>query len=542
MYIPDIDSLGFINYNICRILSYCVVLFRKVRKERSDVSVDANMKTAALRVEGMTCANCQHRIERKLRAIAGVSGASASFGAGVVEVTYNAGTVALDAIIAVIDGLGYKASVSDTRMNSAARGMVILLAIPALYFLLERLGLLNKLAPSQLADSAMGYGALFLIGLITSVHCIAMCGGINLSQSLPRSDAKEAASGSSRISAFIPTILYNLGRVISYTAVGFILGLMGMLISGGTNAGVPVVLQGILKLIAGVVMVIMGINMLGIFPRLSSLRLKWFNHKGDNNNNRNKGPFIVGLLNGLMPCGPLQSMQIVALASASPFIGAVSMFLFSLGTVPLMLGFGSIVSALGAKHRRIVTTIGATLVVALGLAMLSQGGMMSGFLSPNMLAIIIIALCVVGFVSLLPFRKPSHKTISTIATSVAAIALIIVLSVTSPRVLPTPDASDAEPDGKQMIYSTLQLGIYPDITVREGVPVVWTINAPEGSINGCNYRMNIHEYGIFGYTFKQGENVIEFTPEKTGQFMYSCWMGMIRGSITVVESGTPPPV
>lgn len=50
-----------------------------------------------------------------------------------------------------------------------------------------------------------------------------------------------------------------------------------------------------------------------------------------------------------MPCGPLQSMQIVALASGNIFTGAFSMFCFSLGTVPLMLGFGSVVSALG-KH------------------------------------------------------------------------------------------------------------------------------------------------------------------------------------------------
>ncbi|MDR0708458.1 MAG: heavy metal transporter, partial [Spirochaetaceae bacterium] len=79
-------------------------------------------------------------------------------------------------------------------------------------------------------------------------------------------------------------------------------------------------------------------------------------------------------------------------------------------------------------------------------------------------------------------------------------------------------------------------GRYPAITVQQGIPVKWTINAPQGSINGCNNRMIIREYKI-EHRFTPGENVIEFTPGKTGKFPYSCWMGMIRSSITVVEEG-----
>ena len=83
--------------------------------------------------------------------------------------------------------------------------------------------------------------------------------------------------------------------------------------------------------------------------------------------------FIIGLFNGLMPCGPLQSMQIVALASANSFTGALSMFFFALGTIPLMLGFGSIVSGLGKHFTKQVLKCGAILVVVMGLSMMSQG-------------------------------------------------------------------------------------------------------------------------------------------------------------------------
>jgi hypothetical protein len=92
-------------------------------------------------------------------------------------------------------------------------------------------------------------------------------------------------------------------------------------------------------------------------------------------------------------------------------------------------------------------------------------------------------------------------------------------------------------NGVQIVNSTLSSGRYPNITVQAGTPVKWMINAPQGSINGCNNRVLIQEYDI-EYSFKTGENIIEFTPTKAGKFQYSCWMGMIRGSITVTEAGT----
>ena len=63
----------------------------------------------------------------------------------------------------------------------------------------------------------------------------------------------------------------------------------------------------------------------------------------------------------------------------------------------------------------------------------------------------------------------------------------------------------------------------------------WTVEAPEGSVNGCNYRMLIQDYGIW-HTFVSGENVIEFIPGKAGTVRYSCWMGMIHGNIYVVDN------
>lgn len=108
------------------------------------------------------------------------------------------------------------------------------------------------------------------------------------------------------------------------------------------TAGISLILQGILKIIAGLFMVIMGINMLGIIPVLRKLQIRFPNKLANKISRRKiieKRPFFVGLLNGLMPCGPMQSMQIIALGSGNPVSGAFAMLMFSLGTVPLMLGY-----------------------------------------------------------------------------------------------------------------------------------------------------------------------------------------------------------
>ena len=89
-------------------------------------------------------------------------------------------------------------------------------------------------------------------------------------------------------------------------------------------------------------------------------------------------------------------------------------------------------------------------------------------------------------------------------------------------------------NGVQLITTQLTSGRYSPITVNAGVPVKWTIQAAEGTINGCNNKLLIPEYGV-EKKLEVGDNVIEFIPTKSGTFPYSCWMGMIRSQINVVD-------
>jgi sulfite exporter TauE/SafE/copper chaperone CopZ len=493
------------------------------------------METQTIRIGGMTCVNCQNRIEKRLKSTPGVEGAAVNFNTGTARVTYNPSALSFHEIKAAIEDLDYR--VLDNKAGTPKAGASVLeitgtlVIILSLYALLRGLGISALSSAFPLAEAGMGYGMVFIIGLVTSLHCTAMCGGINLSQCIPAAAPPAAAPGERKgREALFPALLYNAGRVSSYTAVGIIAGALGSVVT------VPGRFQGAVQLLAGLFMVIMGINMLGFFPalrrfnprmpRIFARKIEAYSvgtagavpspHPGaeapGGRKRAGKHPLIIGLLNGLMPCGPLQAMQLYALSTGSPVAGGISMFLFSAGTVPLMFAIGALGSVLsagsgGPVFARRVMKAGAILVTVMGMTMFSYGFNLSGFnfdFAGKALAVIN------------PFAAKGGLRGSGGAGAAE-----------------TPFRIE---DGVQMVNSTLSGGRYPAITVRAGIPVKWTINAPPGSINGCNNRMIIREYKI-EHRFTPGENVIEFTPGKTGKFSYSCWMGMIRSSITVVEEG-----
>jgi len=476
----------------------------------------------SFRVGGMYCANCQNVIEKELKKTAGIKKAAVNYRTGHASVTYDDAIIGFDKISAIIQELGYQAIEGQKKTSpqkTIPRIIGTLVIILALFMLLRTFTTSELAAAFPLAQEGMGYGMLLIIGLLTGVHCIAMCGGINLSQTLKKENAPaDAASQTNKskssfnFSLLLPGILYNSGRLGSYTAAGILVGALGSVITLSGR------FQGVVQLIAGVFMVIMGINMLGLFPvlrRFIPQMPKLFAKKTDERKSAHS-PLVVGFLNGFMPCGPLQAMQVYALSTGSPVKGGISMFLFCAGTIPLMFALGAASSALsGAKGKtfsRRVMQAGAILVAALGLVMFSNGWSLSGF------------------------TNSPDKT-APVETADAPKEII------SPQPQPAPNA-DANPseskqfvpvieNGMQIVRSTLRPNRYPAIIVQQGIPVRWTITAPPGSITGCNYAAIFNEYGI-EHVFHQGENVIEFTPVKTGKFRYSCWMGMIRSTITVV--------
>lgn len=165
--------------------------------------------------------------------------------------------------------------------------------------------------------------------------------------------------------------------------------------------------------------------------------------------------------------------------------GALSMLLFSLGTVPLMLGLGLFSGRLNRKKAGIMLTVSALLIFVMGVHMTGNGLTLSG-------------------VSLVP--GPRNET-----------------------------AVMAEfRDGRQYVRTEVDYGSYEAFIVRKGIPVEWTIVVPEGKLNGCNSEIVIPSYDLT-VRLHEGENTAFFTPDEAGTIPYGCWMGMIRSSIKVIE-------
>lgn len=439
-----------------------------------------------IRIEGMTCASCELRISNGVKKLEGVIKANVSFGNSTAEVVYDQSIVTFEKITSTIEKLGYKVNSQvlekkNTGITQVKNNANFLIGAGIILFALYMI--INKTIGFNFIpeiNQSMGYGILFAVGLLTSLHCVAMCGGINLSQCV---SYKGQGSEKSKLEKLKPSFLYNAGRVVSYTILGGIVGAIGSVVSFSGTA------KGIVAIVSGAFMIIMGLNMLNIFPwlrRFNPRMPKLFGNKIYNNQGK-YGPFYVGLLNGLMPCGPLQAMQLYALGTGSFFAGAMSMLIFSLGTVPLMFGLGALSSMLSSKFTHRMLKVSAVLVLVLGVVMMNRGFNLSGF------------------------NLAAASPVSSAPKNIAKIE-----------------------NGTQYVSIGLESGSYSPIVVQKGIPVKWTITAQAGDLNGCNNPVTIPKYGI-QKKLTLGDNTIEFTPEEEGNITYTCWMGMISSTIKVVD-------
>ncbi len=440
-----------------------------------------------LQLDGLTCTSCEARIKNRLKEIEGIDEVEVSFVTQILTVTYEENKINLEDISSIIEELDYVVKRDAVMVKSEdvkktnSQLIIFVILLLGLYVIIKNtvgFNFIPEISPN------MGYAVLFTVGLLSSLHCVAMCGGINLSLCVSYKFEKEKNGVFSKLA---PSLMYNMGRVISYTIVGGIVGAVGSVFRI-SNKG-----SAFISIAAGVFMVIMGLNMLQIFPWLRKINPHMPAIFADkiHSQKKNKGPFVVGLLNGFMPCGPLQAMQLYALGTGSFITGALSMLMFSLGTVPLLFTFGALGSMLSSRFTKKMVKASAVLVVVLGILMMNRGLAFTG----------------VSLNTDIAYASNRNDNTNT---------AIVNKDI-------------------QEIKTTLSSGRYTPITVQTGIPVKWTIQADADSLNGCNNEIIIPEYGI-RQKLVAGENEISFTPTDTGRYGYSCWMGMIRSSITVLDN------
>lgn len=414
----------------------------------------------------MTCDSCKNKITNKLKVIKNIK--SVSFDGHIAVVDYS-GKLNLDLIIKDIKDLGYYTDInmiSDDKKSlkrtiSIKELLTMSTIIILVVLIVNRLFGFNVFNIIPVIDNNITYAMLFVTGLLTSIHCVSMCGAINLfaSASIKRSLKKP--------------LLYNLGRLVSYTLIGGLVGLLGNIFQINSY------IQGTIIIVASVIMFLISLNMSGLLNIPFKLP-QVFNKVRSNNS------FVIGLFNGFMPCGPLQAMQVYALSTGSFIHGALSMFIFCLGTIPLVLFVGSLSSILKNK-KVILNKISTVLILLLSVVMLNRG------------------LTAIGVDITRPF-KPNYDNY-----------------LKSQLV-----------DDYQIVEFDLSYSGYKNIVIQKGIPVKMVINVQNRYLTGCNNSLTISKLNV-NKELKVGSNTVEFTPDKTGTYNYTCWMGMLKNTIVVID-------
>ena len=439
---------------------------------------------------GMHCPNCETVVEQAIKHLAGIQQVKADYGSETVELRFDAAKVKLYSIFQAVELKGYDCTLITTP-HPWREGLVKLLEITlgfagiALIFLL---GLwLESREDLPRLDQNVSQGMIFMVGLFTGFHCVGMCGGIVVGYTAHRAKAKQRQG--------LSHLVYGFGKTVSYTVLGALFGLLGSAITFTPE------IRSATAILAGLFLVIFGLNMLHLFPhlRIFGFRMPAFlNRFVYSEFRKHHSPFIIGLLNGLMvACGPLQAMYVMAAGSGSMLEGAKMLFLFGAGTLPLLLGFGFLTSLLSHRATDTILKFSGVLVVALGLIMINRGLVLSG--------------SGYDFTSLL----------SSASTKIEFLAK-------------TYSASEEHDSGYQVIQMTVRkTGFEPDnFELKKGVPVRWIIHGKE--LTECNRKITVPKLGLM-FEVKPGEQVIEFTPKDDGLIAWSCWMGMLRGSFMVAD-------
>ncbi len=343
--------------------------------------------------------------------------------------------------------------------------------------------------------------ALFLsmltLGLVTSLHCVSMCGPMVVSYALK---GTEGASGLRRV---VPNLAYQGAKISSYALVGILLGAVGSAFS--IDAIRPYVM-----VLAGAFMVVMGLGMTGHAPwaqrlvpqppKLLMTALMRLRRKASADAEAGSAtlstPLTFGMLTGLFPCAPLIAAQLSAAATGSALTGGLAMLAFGLGTAPLMLAFGTASSLMPAKLKERVMVVLAVVVVLFGAVYVNRGLM----------------------------RLGSPVTFQSVTAS--------VFGGGEPAQVQTGDYATGA-DGVVEVPLTIQNTQFvpAQLQVPADRPVRLVVDRQEDG--ACSAQIAIPQLGILQDLTPFGTTIVELPAAKAGRYTLTCGMGMMSGVLSV---------
>lgn len=461
---------------------------------------EKNLKKIKYKIHGMHCSACEVLIERKFKNIDGIKKVVVNEASGCAEV-FCTDTPSLDALEDSVKKHGYrvthwsdKKEFAELRQNNTQRDYF---EIGALFLILLGLYLIFRqwdIIPKNIGISDnMGFGVVFLIGLVAAVSsCIAVTGGLLLAVAARYNEKYPEVS---QFQKFKPHLYFNGGRILSYTVFGALIGQVGSFMTFSSRA------TGILSLAASLVMIILGFQILKLFPRIGKFQLKMprkLAHKIHDlsASNHPLSPFLLGAGTFFLPCGFTQGLQLYVLSQGDWFTGAITMLVFSLGTLPALLSLSIISSFAKGKFQKYFLKTAGIIVIMLGIFNIRNGLNLAGIT-----------------------LGPSSQTSARASINSA-------------------DPNVEIKDGKQIVKMKVDYIDYIPLqfTVYKGMPVEWQIDG-RGAV-GCTQVITVPRLGITEYLPRNAIKTISFTPENTGEIKFSCSMGMTdpRAKFIVVEN------
>jgi len=472
-------------------------------EKKEDGNVHAkNVKEHIYKVEGMHCASCEILIEKKLLDLPNIKAVDASTSSGQVVVEYEGDRPNPDRLTKIFREENYTFADQQSKTENKVKekdgvkkasptlvAFNIAIFIIIAFLILDKMGIANFLALNSTSSLLTFLGFGILAGMSS---CAALVGGIVLSMSKQWNDLYSAEQSTSK--KLQPHIMFNAGRLISYTVLGGVLGLIG------SRLQISPTITAYLVVVISFLMIALGLQMLGVkaFRKFQIAAPKSFTRKIANESNFQGKymPFVMGALTFFLPCGFTITAQSLALLSGNVFSGALIMGAFALGTIPVLFFIGLSSVKFGSKPHLAERFLKVAGFLVLFFALFNMSNQFT----------------VLGFTGFNFNHNQSHKATTG------------------------QDGLPAIVNGEQVIAMTASgSGDSPNyFKVRAGVPVKWEITGSDSL--GCNGAIISAQLFDGQVDLTPGQVAVkEFTPQTAGIFGFSCTMGMIRGTIEVVD-------
>ncbi len=456
------------------------------------------MNKLKLNLRGMHCKSCEILVEDNLKEIKGVAEARADYRKGELEITHQGESLDLTLIREAVKKAGYSLGEKEKIGFFSAKKEdyqdlgVAFLFLAGIYFISQSFGLFNFNLGA--ASEKLTLSMILLIGLTAGFStCMALVGGLIIGLSAKHNRAHSQATP---LEKFRPHLFFNFGRIVGYIFLGGLLGLAGLVLQLSSAT------LGILTIFIGLVMLVLGFQLIEIFPWVNNLQLtlpkglaKIFGLGKKDREYSHINSFVLGALSFFLPCGFTQAMQVYAIGTGNFFAGAAVMGLFAIGTMPGLLGIGGLVSAVKGTLARRFFKFAGLVVIVFALFNINNGLGLAGW----------------------NFAYDQKR--ETVAS----------------------DPNVSVENGVQIVrMAETNRGYEPNaFTIKKDLPVRWIIDAQ--APYSCAASLVVPKLNI-RKNLQAGENTIEFTPTEEGKLKFSCTMGMYTGVFNVVDDEGSIPI